>query len=122
LDSCTSIVDYLHVEDFCSGVFASIQSLSGVVNLCSGNEYCVRTVVELIQKETSSDSVIKFDSTKDRHLLSNRACGNSNKLRSTGWTATVTLVNGLRDLVLREKVKQLLNKNPADLDGIHLEG
>ena len=122
LDSCTSIVDYLHVEDFCSGVFASIQSLSGVVNLCSGNEYSVRTVVELIQKEISSDSVIKFDSSKDRHLLSNRACGISNKLRSTGWTATVTLVNGLRDLVLREKVKHLLKKNPVELDGMHLEG
>jgi nucleoside-diphosphate-sugar epimerase len=122
LDSCNSIVDYLHVEDFCSGVFISIQSLSGIVNLCSGNEYSVRTIVELLQKETSSKSVIKFDSSKDRHLLSNRACGISNKLRSAGWIATVTLVNGLRDLVLREKVKHLLKKNPVELDGIHLEG
>ena len=122
MDSCNSIVDYLHVEDFCSGVFTSIQSLSGVVNLCSGNEYSVRTIVELLQKEISNKSVITFDSSKDRHLLSNRICGNSNKLRSTGWTATVTLVNGLRDLVLREKVKHLLKKNPVELDGIHLEG
>ena len=121
LDSCNSIVDYLHIEDFCSGVFISIQSLSGIVNLCSGNEYSVRTIIELIQKETSSESGIKFDSSKDRHLLSNRICGTSTKLRSTGWTATITLVNGLRDLVLREKVKYLLKKNPLELDGLHSE-
>ena len=121
LDSCNSTVDYLHVEDFCAGVLATIEHLSGVVNLCSGNEYSVRTIVELIQKEISSKSTITFDSSKDRHLLSNRSCGNSNKIKSTGWMPSIDLLQGIRDLVLREKVKHLLSKNPVELDGLHSE-
>ena len=110
LDSCSSIVDYLHVEDFCTGVFASIQSLSGIINLCSGKKYPVRTIVEWIQKKISSTSTITFDSTKDRHLLPSHVCGNSDKLKSVGWIPSIDLLDGLQDLILAEKVKHPLEK------------
>ena len=114
LDSCTSIVDYLHVEDFCAGVFSSIQSLSGIINLCSGKEYSVKSIIKLIQENISSTSIVTFDPTKDRDLLPTHVCGNSDKLKSVSWTPSIDLLDGLHDLILAEKVKYVVNKNYAE--------
>jgi nucleoside-diphosphate-sugar epimerase len=114
LDSCTSIVDYLHVDDFCAGVFASIQSLSGIINLCSGKEYSVRTIVEFLQKEIASSSIITFDPTKNRNLLPSHVCGNSDKLKSVGWIPSIDFLDGLLGLIQAEKLKYLVKKNYAE--------
>ena len=51
LDSCSSVVDYLYVKDFVDAVEQIINSKSsGIINICSGNQYEVKEVIKLIKK------------------------------------------------------------------------
>ena len=96
LDSCTSIVDYLHVDDFCSGV-DTIRGASGcgVFNVCSGHEYPIRDVITLMQSLTASKSVITFDETRDRVGPSKYTCGDPGRLMALGWRPLLSLDTGL---------------------------
>ena len=96
LDSCTSIVDYLHVDDFCSGVDTILgASGCGVFNVCSGHEYPIRDVITLMQSLTASKSVITFDETRDRVGPSKYTCGDPGRLMALGWRPLLSLDTGL---------------------------
>jgi len=118
LDSCKDVVDYLHVNDFCTGVNTLIESsTSGVVNICSGKEYRVQDLIDYIGKEIGGVSVT-FDPTRDRQHLSNYVVGNPEVLRSLGWAPSVNILTGLRNIIIEQKVKYV---TVSDLDGIHPE-
>jgi nucleoside-diphosphate-sugar epimerase len=96
LDSCTSTVDYLHVDDFCSGVDTILgSSVDGVFNVCSGHEYPIRDVITLMQSLTASKSVVTFDETRDRVGPSKYTCGDPGRLVALGWSPLITLDAGL---------------------------
>lgn len=119
LDSCKDIVDYLHIDDFCRGVDKVIaSSTTGIVNLCSGEEYPVRWLMEYVRDEVSGAATVTFDPARDRRHLSSYVVGDPSVLRSLGWAPTVDIRTGLRSLVVEEKVGQLI---AADLDGLHPE-
>jgi nucleoside-diphosphate-sugar epimerase len=117
LDSCKDIVDYLHVDDFSIAVYTVIESyVSGVVNVCSGNEYCVRSLIERICGEVGGCTNVTFDNTRDRHYLSSYVVGNPEVLRSLGWSPTIDINTGLKNIIIEQKAKQVIM---SDLDGLH---
>jgi len=117
LDDCTSTIDYVHVDDFCRGVDRIISSgQTGIFNVCSSDEVRVRDLVNTIHTLSSSKSVITFDSSLNRLHLSSYACGNSDKLRSLGWSPLKLLDSGLSELITNEKIL-----NYSDHDGLHSE-
>lgn len=119
LDSCKDIVDYLHIDDFCRGVDKVIaSSVTGIVNISSGEEYLVRSLIEYVREEVGGHATVSFDSTRDRQHLSSYVVGDPSVLHSLGWAPTVDIRTGLRSLVVEEKVEQLI---AADLDGLHPE-
>lgn len=80
LNECNSIVDYIHVDDFCEMLYELIISnQSGVFNICSGNEYIVRDIVESLKEITGSASEIVYNKELNRKT-STYVCGNNKKI------------------------------------------
>lgn len=99
MDSCTTTIDYLHIDDFCTGVEIVMTTRStGVFNVCSGKEYSVREIVETLHRLTSSAATVIFDPTRDRIGVSKYNCGEPGRLLSLGWRPRVSLDDGLLQL------------------------
>ena len=98
LDSCSSIVDYLHVDDFSEAIYELIKNqCSGVFNVCSGEQYKIKDVVEQIQLISPNTIDIQFDSSKDRaNSCTGFVCGSNEKLRTyTLWEPKINLSQGI---------------------------
>lgn len=101
LDSCESVLDYLHVTDFSNAVLSLIeQNKDGVYNICSGKEYVLREIIEHIASKMSSQSKVSFNKSKERQSFSTYICGDNSKLiSSTGWEPVVDITAGLDNLI-----------------------
>jgi nucleoside-diphosphate-sugar epimerase len=111
LDSCNTTIDYLHIDDFCRGVMCILQKkYYGVFNLCSGESYQLKDVIQCLHRVCNSSSYTIFDSSIDRTKLNKYAVGDNFKLRSIGWNPTITLEDGLKSLT-----------EYTDFDGLHSE-
>lgn len=101
LDSCDSVVDYLYVEDFIRAVGSLIKhKKNGVFNICSGEKYIIKDVVNKIKKICNSNSQITFNPSKDRKNFSKYICGDNSKLiNSINWKPEWTLENGLEKAI-----------------------
>lgn len=104
LNSCNSNVDYLYIDDFANAVQCLVENeKTGVFNICSGEKYSVRDIVELIIKLCHFDNVI-YDKTKDRDNFPKIICGDRTKITSeTGWYPKINLLNGLKRTINSQK-------------------
>jgi UDP-glucose 4-epimerase len=96
LNSCTAVVDYLYVEDFCNAVKSIIDlQLAGDYVISSDQQYRVKDIVEQIYSIIKPNSEIFFDSSiidKSPQLI----CGSSRKLKSlSSWNPYYSLDEGL---------------------------
>ena len=101
LDSCNVTVDYLYINDFCEAVYTIInQDLEGIFNICSGNEYNLRTIVELLYKLTLPYEVAPiFGPQRNRIDSPIYVCGSNSKLKHFGWNSKYELYMGIVDTV-----------------------
>jgi len=101
LDECTSIVDYIYIDDFVNSIYLLILSEhTGVYNICSGKQYRIREVVEQIYKQTKSSSSIKFNSNLNRTSTYSYICGDRSKLdKAIGVLKQVSLSEGLERVI-----------------------
>jgi dTDP-6-deoxy-L-talose 4-dehydrogenase (NAD+) len=119
LDGCTRIVDYLHVDDFCNGVSILLDtSTTGNVNVCSGSGYPLRQLIEWLKTEIEGTSVITFNTSRDRTMVSTCSRGYPDMLRRTGWKPNINVHDGLRALVFNQRVRDIVI---PDIDGLHSE-
>jgi nucleoside-diphosphate-sugar epimerase len=98
LNSCSSVVDYLHISDFVEAVSELILNRhTGVFNICSGEKYKIKDVIDRIQYLISENTDIKFDSSRDRKdSYTNYICGTPERLKlNTNWIPRVDINNGL---------------------------
>lgn len=101
LDSCNVTVDYLHINDFCEAIHTIIaQNLEGVYNICSGKEYSLRAIIELLYKLTLSHELEPtFGAQRKRVDSPSYVCGSNNKLKSFGWASKYELYDGIVDTI-----------------------
>jgi len=97
LDSCEVRIDYLHIDDFSSAVDAIMTSdAEGVYNICSGQEYDLRDIVEFLYDNLSPGVRPTFDTVPDRTSVSRYICGSNEKLKSvSNWSSTIGILTGL---------------------------
>ncbi len=100
LNSCGSQTDYLYIDDLSEGVFQLVEhNEEGIFNLCSGNLYLVRSIIELIVKETGYGQII-FDSSLDRKGFPSIMGGINGKMKiRTGWSPKVNIEEGIRKTI-----------------------
>lgn len=101
LDSCDVIVDYLHVNDFSKAVYSLVENnTTGVYNICSGNEYKLRDIIQSIYTILSPESTPPFSTTSNRVGVSKYICGSNNKLKAIlDMDNSVNIHDGLLDTI-----------------------
>ena len=73
---------------------------SGVFNICSGEKYIIKDIVNKIKQICNSSSQITFNSTKDRKNFSKYICGDNSKLiNSINWKPEWSLEDGLEKTI-----------------------
>lgn len=102
LDDCSTIIDYLHVDDFSEGVLSLLECgkkiPDGVFNICSGREYVLKNLIDLIVQKIpeANPSLIKFNIKNLRDGFSKYHCGSNSKIKDvTGWSPSINIDEGL---------------------------
>lgn len=111
LNSCESIVDYLYIEDFIYGIESIINApLSGTYNVCSGQQFKIKDVIQTVKQLTGSNSIITFNEKLNRQQFPTYICGNNKKLKSMcKWKPKTDLATGLQKTI--QFFYETLNKN-----------
>ena len=93
--------DFLHIEDFCRGIEAALQArLTGTYNLCSGETFSIRELVQTA--ETALGVTIRIQNEPGRPWDVTQAGYRREKFsQATGWRPLVPLVDGLRNYLRR---------------------
>lgn len=101
LNSCDTIIDYLHIDDFCTAVDKLIEHKTyGIYNICSGNEYKLLDLISFIYKTLTINKSPTLDPSLNRKYSSKYICGSNEKLKlNTGWTASISIETGLLQLI-----------------------
>lgn len=96
LNSCSAVVDYLYVEDFCMAVENIIDlKLTGDYVISSDRQYQVKDIVQKIYDIIQPSSELLFDSSIV-DLSPQLICGTSKKLKSlSSWVPSYSLDKGL---------------------------
>ena len=96
LDKCDTLIDYLYIDDFINFVYnLSTFSKEGVYNICSGKEYKLKDLIQLIHNLVSSESIITF-SKNIKYPSSQYICGDNNKIKSlTNLKPLIDIKEGL---------------------------
>ena len=100
LNECSSIVDYLYVDDFADAIFQIVENtLLGDFIICSDGQVQVRELVTSLYKILKPNSELIFDS-KLNDTGNKYVCGTSQKLKSlSNWSPKVNLDEGLRKTI-----------------------
>ena len=82
LNECSATLDYLYIDDFVNFVYSLISSDEhGVYNICSGNQYKLKDIINTLYRLTNSKSEIIFDKNLNRKDNSNFLCGDNTKIK-----------------------------------------
>ncbi len=82
LNECNTTLDYLYIDDFVNFVYSLILSNEhGVYNICSGNQYKLKDIINTLYRLTNSKSEIIFDKNLNRKDNSNFLCGDNTKIK-----------------------------------------
>lgn len=101
LDSCNTTIDYLHITDFCRAIQSIIYTnLVGIFNVCSGEEYYLKDIINYISEKENYTNQIVFNNTVDRKYSSKYICGNNNKIiTNTDWIPKINIYDGIDNLI-----------------------
>jgi nucleoside-diphosphate-sugar epimerase len=114
LNSCNTTIDYLYINDFCSAINKIIEyNLTGIYNVCSGNEYELTDIIEFIFNNISPNKKPIFNPELDRKYSSKYICGSNKKLiLTTDWKNNIDVQKGLLQTIKFYKDKyETLNNN-----------
>ncbi len=97
LDSCNKIIDYIYRDDFINFAYSVIMEPSqGVYNLCSGQQYKLRDVIQTIAILLNAEGLVHFHEEVLRTLTSTNICGSNLKVRQlTSFSKLISLEEGL---------------------------
>lgn len=97
LTDCETIVDYLYVSDFCRAIeFLVYDHKSGIFNVCSGQSYTVKAILDKIGEATDNLENLKYGVIPNRENQPTHVVGSNRKLEiATEWHPLVGLNEGL---------------------------
>ena len=100
VSSGEQVRDFLHVADVATAVCkVASSSLTGAINIGSGEGVSVRTLVETLAEECERPELVLYGAIPQRAGDPARVVADNAKLRSTGWAPKFDLRAGLRDTV-----------------------
>lgn len=99
-DECNSIIDYVYIDDFVNALYTLIiGKYFGVYNICSNNQYDIRSIILKISELMNNPKEIIFDATLNKNKPS-FICGNNKKLIDEAfWEPKVSLEEGLKKTI-----------------------
>ena len=81
LDSCNKVIDYIFIDDFTHFAYEVItQPADGVYNICSGQQYSLRSVIQTVAKLLDAEDRVIFRESELRKLTSAIVCGSNLKV------------------------------------------
>jgi len=81
---------------------------TGIYNLCSGNQYKLRDIIQITKELLNSSSEVIFDKSKNRSSVFNYICGDNEKLKSAlNIENSVDLIKGLTKTINYERSSYL---------------
>lgn len=101
LDECNKIIDYLYIDDFVNQLYQLINlNATGVYNICSGNQYNLKDIINLIVKLTNSNSKIIYNKNLNRTLNNNVICGDNDKIKKLlDTSSSVCIADGIQKTI-----------------------
>jgi nucleoside-diphosphate-sugar epimerase len=91
LDSCNKIIDYIYIDDFINFTYnVIIGSSHGVYNICSGQQYKLRDVIQIIATLLNAEEYIHHNEDVSRDLTSTNICGSNLKVRQLSYFNKLT--------------------------------
>jgi nucleoside-diphosphate-sugar epimerase len=101
LNECTSIVDYIYIDDFTNALYSLLLTQHiGVYNLCSGKQYKIREIVEYVYNKIGSNSTLEFNSDLKRNSTYSYTCGSRDKLdKAIGELNQLSLNEGINNII-----------------------
>ncbi len=108
LGNISTVRDYIHTED-CAAALVRLSEIQSkgitTVNVANGKGYTVGEVIELIRKITGRAIQVKLEHGRVRRFDKQIQVANVEKLVNlTNWFPKMTLEQGMRDLLLFEKL------------------
>lgn len=96
----SSVRDFIHISDLARALCAALESrLEGAVNLGTGEGASIRRLAEIVAEAVgaSAELVVEADAAAvDARPI---VVADSSRIRSTGWSPSVPLAEGIRQLV-----------------------
>lgn len=93
-------MDFLHVEDVARAIWhVAGSSLTGPVNIGSGNPVQVKTLVGLAASAVGRMDLLDFGALSYNPLSPMFTCANNKRLRDSGWQPKYTLADGVSHTV-----------------------
>ena len=107
LNSSTSIIDYVYIDDFCEAALMIAENTpNGIFNICSGNEYTAKSIVKIIADKLNNNSQLIFNAKLDRENFPKYICGSNEKLlRKFNWTPKISIEGGILKTIEKDCVK-----------------
>ena len=107
LNSSTSIIDYVYIDDFCEAALMIAENTpNGIFNICSGNEYTAKSIVKIIADKLNNNSQLIFNAKLDRENFPKYICGSNEKLlREFNWTPKINIEGGILKTIEKDCVK-----------------
>lgn len=104
LDECTTVVDYIYIDDFTKLIHPVITTeITGTYNICSGTQYELKNIVNTLKTLTGSSSTVKYDSNKNRTAIPKYICGSNKKITKLTNINFTDLKKGLLKTIEYEK-------------------
>ena len=94
LDECNKIIDYIYIDDFVDFTYSLIiGNIAGVYNICSGQQYNLRDIVNKIGILMNKLDNIQFNTSSIRKLTSPIICGYNNTIKEQIQISTLIYLN-----------------------------
>lgn len=94
LDECNKIIDYIYIDDFVDFTYSLIiGNIDGVYNICSGQQYNLRDIVNKIGILMNKLDDVQFNTSSTRKLTSPIICGNNSKIKEQSQIEVLIDIN-----------------------------
>lgn len=99
LHPCENIINYLYIDDFCSGINTLLDNkVTGIYNICNDHSIKTKRIIETIKLLLKSTSNISYNKDYPSNFI-HFWDGDCGKLKNLGWLPRVDIEDGLQKII-----------------------